>query len=264
MASYIIAGGLDGRERLRLLSRVMRPSTLALLERAGAQPGMRCLEVACGGGDVAFDLARMVGPDGSVVGTDIDPVKLDIARTEAAAQGLVNVEFRQADILRDPVEAGFDLVHVRFLLTHLTDPSAALERMRAALNPGGVLVVEDVDFDGHFSFPDSPAFRRYVELYSQTLARRGGDAFIGRRLPALLTQAGFGAVDVSIAQPAGIDGEVKLVAPITMELTAQSVLDEGLATEAELKAIVAELYETARTPGTLLSLPRVVGVWAVW
>lgn len=67
---YLIRGGLEGRERLRLLGRVMRPTTMPLLERAGVTAGMRCLDVGCGGGDVTFDLASLVGITGSVVGVD--------------------------------------------------------------------------------------------------------------------------------------------------------------------------------------------------
>ena len=42
---YLIRGGIAGRERLRVLARVMRPGTLALLERAGVTAGLRCLDV---------------------------------------------------------------------------------------------------------------------------------------------------------------------------------------------------------------------------
>lgn len=62
--TYIIRGGLPGRERLRILSRVMRPTTLALLQRAGVRSGMTCLDVGCGNGDVTFDMARIVGSIG--------------------------------------------------------------------------------------------------------------------------------------------------------------------------------------------------------
>src|ERR1700733_743139 len=80
---YIIRGGEQGRARLLVLSRVMRPTTLSLLNQAGIRPGMNCLEVGCGSGDVAFDLARIVGSEGSVVATDIDEIKLRLARQEA-------------------------------------------------------------------------------------------------------------------------------------------------------------------------------------
>src|SRR4030095_6335238 len=87
MPSYIIRGGQAGRERLRLLARVMRPTTAALFARAGVREGMRCLDVGCGGGDVSFDLARLVGPLGRVVGIDLDAVKITAARAEATAAG---------------------------------------------------------------------------------------------------------------------------------------------------------------------------------
>src|SRR5688572_1143214 len=96
---YIIRGGVKGRERLRVISGVLRPSTLALLGRVGVRAGMTCLDAGCGGGDVARELARLVGPSGRVVGIDIDETKLDLARGEAAAEGLTNVEFRQADVI---------------------------------------------------------------------------------------------------------------------------------------------------------------------
>src|SRR5215831_4707380 len=94
---YVIRGGVEGRERLRVLSRVMQPTTLHLLRRAGVRPGMACMDAGCGGGDVAFDLARIVGPEGRVVGVDFDEVKLELARNEAHVQQLSNVEFRKAD-----------------------------------------------------------------------------------------------------------------------------------------------------------------------
>jgi SAM-dependent methyltransferase len=223
---------------------------------------MACLEVGSGGGDVAFDLARMVEPSGQVVGTDIDRTKLDLARREAEARGLANIEFRFADITQDEPEQEFNLVHARFILTHLPDPLGALRRMRQALKPGGAVVVEDIDFRGYFCEPECPAMWRYVALYTETCRRKGGDANIGPRLPALLTEAGFENVQMNVVQPAGASfGEVKLLTPITMENIADAVLAEGLASAAEIEQIVAELYDLAGTPGTVVSMPRVVEAW---
>lgn len=258
---YIIRGGIEGRERLRILARVMRESTLALLDHAGLRAGMTCLEVASGGGDLAFDMARIVGSTGSVLATDIDEEKLAIARREGAEQGLSNLRFERADIMAEAPRAEFDLVHARFLLSHLPDPVKALANMRAALKPGGAIVIEDVDFSGLVAYPDSKAARRFVELYSNAVRARGGDPDMGLRLPAMLAQAGFGGVQVRIVQPAGIEGEAKLMSPITMENIADAVIAEGLATEDEIRRLVAELYDYARRPDTLGCLPRVVGTW---
>jgi len=260
---YILRGGSEGRERLRILARVMRPTTLDALRRAGIAAGMNCLDVACGGGDVACDMARIIGPSGFVVATDIDKPPLEIAQSEAQQQKLANIEFRYSDITTEAFEPEFDLVHARFILHHLTDPAAAVKRLQKALKRGGVLVVEDVDVGGWFCHPDCPAFWRFVELYTETARRRGANAKIGRQLPSLLLNAGFEDVNVNIVQPAGIVGEVKLLSPLTMQYVGSAVLAAGLAGQKEIDDLVDELFTYARTGGTLGTMPPVVEAWAV-
>ena len=260
--NYIIRGGVAGRERLRLLSRVMQPSTHAALQRAGICAGMSCLEVGCGGGDVAFDMARMVGPTGRVVGTDIDREKLALAQNECAGHGLENVEFHFSDITQTDPEGKFDFIHVRFVLTHLPDPANALIRMRRALRGGGIILVEDIDFRGYFCHPECPALWRYVDLYTETVRRRGADANIGPRLPALLSEAGFASAQMNVVQLAAATGEVKIVTPLTMENIAEAIIAEGLAVADEIDRLVSELYEFAESGATILSSPRIVEAWA--
>jgi ubiquinone/menaquinone biosynthesis C-methylase UbiE len=235
---------------------------MALLRRAGLAPPMLCLDGGCGGGDVAFDMARAVAPGGRVVATDIDAAKLDLARAEAAAEGLHNVDFRHADALHAPAGRRFDLVHARFLLSHLADPLAALKHMRAALRPGGVLVLEDVDFTGYFSYPDHAPFQRYRELYRAVARRKGGDPDIGPRLSSLVAQAGFTDIRLSVTQHAGHEGDVKLVSALTMENIADAVVHEGLAGREEVERLTDALYAFANTPATICATPRVFEIIA--
>jgi SAM-dependent methyltransferase len=261
-AAYPIRGGLPGRERLRILSRVMRPSTNALLTRAGLRRGMTCLDAGCGGGDVAFDMARTVGVRGKVAGTDIDEAKLAIARSEAREQGLFNIDFFRADLQKEAPPGIYDLAHARFLLTHLPKPETALANLRAALRPGGTIVLEDVDFTGYFCHPEIPAFRRYKELYTALAARRGGDPNIGRRLPELTAGAGFEGVQMNVVQHASTVGEVRAVSALTMDNIAEAVVAEGLAGHDEVNEVVAEMHRFAATPGAIGATPRVFEVWA--
>lgn len=261
ITDYVIRGGVEGRERLRILSRVMQQTTDACLVRAGIKEEMDCLEIGCGSGDVAFAMARMVGPQGRVVGTDIDETIIELGRREAAGLQLNNVEFRVADITQGTFASEFDLVHARFVLTHLADPARALVNMRGALRPGGVMLLEDIDFRGHFSYPESAALARYVELYSEIVRRKGADPNIGPRLPSLLTDAGFENVEMHVVQPAGMVGEIKLMTPITMRSIGPAVIAGGLASEAEVADLVAELFEYAQTPGTIGCVPRVIQAW---
>jgi 2-polyprenyl-3-methyl-5-hydroxy-6-metoxy-1,4-benzoquinol methylase len=258
---YIIRGGIEGRERLRVLARVMRPTTLNLFDRVEIKSGMACLDVGCGGGDVTFELADLVGPKGRVVGWDIDETKLELARREAEERQQGNVEFRLLDISESDGVPEFDVVYARFLLTHLVDPAGALAKMLRVVQPNGLVILEDIDFTGYFCHPYSAAFWRYIELYTQTARRRGGDPNIGQRLPGMLVEAGIERVKINVVQRAALDGEVKIINPLTMENIVDSVLAEGLASRAELDILIDELYEFSRNPRTIASIPRIVQAW---
>ena len=119
---YVIRGGINGRERLRILGRVMHSSSSSLFDRLGLGDGLSCLDVGCGGGDATVELARRVAPRGQVVGVDIDVTKLELARSEAAERGIHNVNFEHLDIREASVPKVFDIVYARFLLTHLSEP----------------------------------------------------------------------------------------------------------------------------------------------
>lgn len=83
----MIRGGREGYERLLLLARERWPDTAALFKRACLSPGMRCIDLGCGGGEVTLEIARLVDPGGSVTGVDVDEVKLSPARGRGARAG---------------------------------------------------------------------------------------------------------------------------------------------------------------------------------
>lgn len=261
MERYVIRGGVEGRERLRLLSEVFAPSTRALLADVGIPSGSLCLDVGCGGGDVTVELARATGLTGQVVGVDLDGTMLNIARREAEQQQLSNVTFEVQDVTLWEPGALFDVAFARFLLSHLADPGRLVSAMRRHIRPGGVLIVEDIDFRGHFAEPDCPALHQFVELYTKAVQARGGDPHTGPRLPALLREAGFDDVRMKLVQPVALEGGIKLLQCVTLEYIADAVLEDGLITEEELRRTIEELYAFARDPRTMLGGPRVFQVW---
>jgi len=259
---YVLRGGTRGRERLRLLSEIMRPSTDTLLAEVGLPRGAICLDLGCGGGDVTRELARLAGPSGRALGVDFDPVKVEIARSESAGLGVGNVSFEARDVTRWEPEGSFDLIFARFLLTHLTRPGDLVASMRRRVRPGGVMVAADIDFRGHFAEPPCHALDRYVELYSRCVRARGADPEIGPKLPRLFREAGFADVRMRLVHPSGMDERTKRIAGATLESISEAVLQEGLASEAELAATIRELDAFARDPHTILGGPRVFQVWA--
>jgi 2-polyprenyl-3-methyl-5-hydroxy-6-metoxy-1,4-benzoquinol methylase len=258
---YVIRGGAEGRERLRLLHEVMGPGTRALLDEVPIASGSRCLDIGCGAGDVTSELVRAASPGGHALGVDLDSVKIDIARHEYQERGISNVTFECRNVIDWTPGEPFDVVYARFLLTHLTDPAALVAAMRQHLRPGGLIIVEDIDFRGHVAEPPCAAFDRYVELYTASVRNRGADANIGPRLPGLLRAAGFADVRMRLVQPAAIDGGAKLLSCVTFESIAEAVLKDGLIKEAELGRTIAELRAFAADPQTVIAGPRVFQAW---
>jgi len=258
---YAICGGKEGKERLELLARVLQPTTLELLDRVGLSRKMKCLDVGCGGGHVSLLMAGIVGPQGRVVGTDTDGEILALARKDAEAANVLNVEFQQRDACTGAWQSEFDLVYARFLLSHLNEPENCLAAMVEACRPGGIIVVEDTDFSGSFCYPMCTAYERYKELYQKVVQRRDGNSNIGPKLPAMFHTAAIQAIELNVIQPTHIRGEGKLMAPITMSRISSALIAEGLATEDEVQQILTGLNEAAADHETVMSLPRIFQVW---
>ena len=184
----------EQRERLRTLETINDAGTIEQLEARGVERGWRCLEVGAGGGSIAAWLSDRVAPDGTVVATDLDTTVLrDLSRP--------NLELRVHDVLEDDLPEGeFDLVHMRLLLAWLTDPPTALERLMAALAPGGWLVAEELDFASAVPDPRMDAesfalFARIVDAHNAALAEQHGfDPAYGRRVTGDLADAGLSDV----------------------------------------------------------------------
>lgn len=110
------------------------------LEKLVLEPGSKVVDVGCGWGDTAIELARKTGPGGSVLGLDCVAQFLDSARQTAQAAGVDNVQFLAADVERYPFEPEYDLCFSRFGMMFFENPVAAMRNMRGALKPGGELM----------------------------------------------------------------------------------------------------------------------------
>lgn len=105
------------------------------------EAGDTVVDVGCGFGDTAIELAKKVGPSGSVLGLDCCDAFLEHARADADAAGLANIRFMEADVQTYPFEPVHDFCFSRFGTQFFENPVAALRNMRTALKPGGVMTM---------------------------------------------------------------------------------------------------------------------------
>lgn len=115
------------------------------------------LDAACGPGLVARALAPLVG---GVVGVDLTPAMLEVARREAAHDGLGNVRFEAGDVTRLEFGDGtFDGALTRFSLHHIPLPGRVVSELARVTRPGGTLVVAD-----HVTSDDARAAAWHQEI----------------------------------------------------------------------------------------------------
>ncbi len=147
--------------------------TIGHLSRLGVAPGGRCLEIGAGGGSIACWMAAQVGPTGRVLGVDLDTRWFQ-------HDGSPQLEVRPLDLVEEAIPDGpWDLIHERLVLLHIPRRLEVLDRLVAALAPGGWIVVEDFDTaEVRTTDRDGPNHEFVSRMLRQfnTLLARGGAA----------------------------------------------------------------------------------------
>lgn len=113
-----------------------------LLDGAKLKPGQHVLDVACGPGIPSLMAAPLVAPDGAVVGIDLAPGMVELAKKKAEEGGLTNVTFREADAENLPFhDHSFDVVLSNHGLVYTTDRMKALREMWRVLKRDGLIAI---------------------------------------------------------------------------------------------------------------------------
>jgi SAM-dependent methyltransferase len=185
MTEYVLPHDVAGeRQRLALMSALLDPAELAHIAKLGARSGWRCLELGCSNGSISRVLADHVAPGGHVVASDLDVTYFQDLQTPC-------LEIRQLNILEDAIEEdSYDLVVSRALPHHLSAPRKALQRMIAALKPGGMLLSIEPDMlPSTVAHPES--MRAFWQGWMKWSVSADIDFFIGRKIPSWLDSLGL-------------------------------------------------------------------------
>jgi ubiquinone/menaquinone biosynthesis C-methylase UbiE len=247
--------GYKSRENIRLQDQA---STLVELLHSDTSysAGSRVLEAGCGVGAQTVTLAGN-SPSALITSIDISGASIAEAERKIAALGLMNVRFRQADILNLPFGPGsFDHVFICFVLEHLNNPLRALLALKEVLRPGGTITVIEGDHGSAYFHPDSREANLAIQCQVQLQKRHGGNANIGRQLFPIIKQAGFSEVHVSPRmvyadsnRPAMVEGFTKNTFTAMIEGVRSEALNNSLIDPVTFDKGIADLYRTAEIDG---------------
>jgi len=166
----------------------------ALIDGLSLSPGAHVLDIGCGLGSDAFDLADRVGPRGFVTGVDVSEVLIAEAIRRLGSHS-VNARFEVGDAqaLRFP-EHTFDAVRTERMLMHVPDATLALSEMARVLRAGGRMAVQDFDWETQFcDSPHKDTTRKIALSFCDSMK----NGWIGRRLPRLFREVGM--IDVKVS-----------------------------------------------------------------
>ena len=166
------------------------------LKGKGLTDGMHVLDIGCGPGFVSEKLALM-NPTGTTVGLEPDPELARLAGKRFGANPAVSLH--QGSLAHNNLPEGyFDFAYARFVAQHLASPQDEMRRVFRLLKPGGQVVLVDADDGLILVHPEPPELLEVMRLSETIQAEAGGDRWVGRKLPALLSQAGFADVGFDV------------------------------------------------------------------
>jgi len=184
------------REAQRLLDKVDADAWIAKFIEPHLAGVRSFLSVGCGPGVFLRELAKSY-PEMDVVGVDLSPSRVRAA--EQRLSGLPNARACLGDALSLPFEAdSFDFVFNRFLMEYVPDKHGAVREMARVCTPGGTLLLQDLDGQLVWHFPEDPELQMDTERVVSSLAGTGFDPFVGRKLFSLCLGATLTDVRVQV------------------------------------------------------------------
>jgi SAM-dependent methyltransferase len=183
------------------VDRVVAPFGAAALNAAAPQPGERVIDIGCGCGDTSIEIARIVGPEGSVLGIDVSQPMLAVARANGVSANCSHLSFREGDASETELPANIDLLFSRFGVMFFSQPSAAFRHLRKSLRKGGrlVFVCWRAPRDNAWAMTPLSAARKALDITPPPSDPEAPGPFAfadDQRLRTILSGAGFGDIAV--------------------------------------------------------------------
>lgn len=248
-ADYIME---DPREATRLAQKVDAHAWVQRYLAHRVQSGAQVLSVGCGPGVILREICAL---DSSVRATGIDVSAERVKEAKQKNQDIPQLDFVPGDAqaMEFPSDR-FDLVYSRMLLEYLKDKEGAVREMARVCRSGGTVLLQDLDGQLLWHYPEDPVVQSTAERVVKALAATGFDPFVGRKLFSLAHKAGLKKIDVQVESYHLIAGEIEPAILKQWELKleiAKPQLARLLGSESEAREQTRRFLEYLCRPDTL-------------
>ncbi len=204
-AEYTMGRSSEETERLIRQSQLYDDVTRRFFLRSGIGEGMKVLDVGSGAGDVALTLAELIGPEGQVVGVDVNADILKTAHSRADTSDFSNIEFIAGDARTLELPDDFDAVVGRLVLMYMADPAAALRHLATRLRPGGIVAFQEVEFTPYLAalHSDTPLVNQLIQWAREVFESSGAHLEMGMGLYKAFVDAGLPEPTLHFEAPMG-------------------------------------------------------------
>ena len=264
-AEYVLGTGADESARLGLQHRLWSAATHNLWQRARVQPGMTVLDVGCGPGHAALDLAQIVGAKCRVIAIDESATFLKQLHDQENARKQHNIERVLGDVQEmlpalAEEKGKIDVAYARWVFCFVPRPEDVVKGLAQLVKPGGRVAVQDYfNYDRAMTLaPRREAFSKVVHAVAASWRSRGGDTDIMSKLPGMFLKNGFEVTDLNVVQRIARPGETMWHWPSTFWQTfLPRLLADGFITADDKAAFLEAWDEASRDPGSFVQLPPV-------
>jgi ubiquinone/menaquinone biosynthesis C-methylase UbiE len=248
-ADYIME---DPREATRLAQKVDAHEWVQRYVAHRVHAGAEVLSVGCGPGVILREVCAL---DESIKATGIDVSMERVKEAKLKNHGHPQLNFVRGDAQAMELPSDrFDLVYSRMLLEYLKDKEGAVREMARVCKRGGTVLLQDLDGQLLWHYPEDPVVQSTAEKVVKALAATGFDPFVGRKLFTLARKAGLKKIAVQAESYHLIAGEIEPAILKQWELKleiAKPQLARLLGSETEAREQTRRFLEYLCRPDTL-------------
>ena len=265
MSRYLL--GSDQKELLRLEKQhqLWADEARALWKRAGFGKNKKVLDMGCGPGFAAIELAKIMGSSGRVVAADISKPYIDYLNDAIKKQCIDNIQTICSDIHEISVEPSyFDGAYCRFFLIFFNQPEKIIQKVHSVLKPGGVWAMTDfANYDMSIS-PRKKSIDKIMYGVQECFRKHGGDLSIQMEMPKLLGKNGFEVKEIKpVVKVARPNTDLWSWDALFIENFSKELIKSQCVTEAEVGQFWVDWKAISKDPNAFFITPTLLDIIAI-